>query len=54
MATIPCKYCRVAVSPIASRCVHCRRVLLYGLFESLLGMEGIAVIIGSMAILTGR
>ncbi len=54
MATIPCKYCREAVSPIASRCVHCRRLLFHGLWEHLLGMEGVVIVIGLIAILTGR
>ncbi len=46
MATIPCKYCREAVSPIASRCIHCRRLLFHGLLEALLGIEGLVLLIG--------
>ncbi len=54
MATVPCKDCREAVSPIASRCVHCRRVLFHGWLEVLLGFEGAVFLIALFSILTGR
>ena len=49
MATIPCKYCGESVSVIASRCVHCRRLLFYGWLEALLGIEGAVLLIGVAA-----
>ena len=49
MATTPCKHCGEPVSPIASRCVHCRRLLFYGWLEALLGMEGAVLLMGVVA-----
>ena len=50
MATIPCKYCGEAVSVIASRCVHCRRLLFHGWLEVLLGVEGVILLISVISV----